>query len=82
MKVKQQKQENVAAVLVVGKGQSHGSMKVSEAVVVRVDKVKCERPLDGTAASSWGGTYQTKNTAVTTQLHPLFVVLHYFAQSE
>lgn len=61
MKVKQQKEENVAVVLVVGKGQSHGSMKVSEAVVVRVDKVKGERPLDGTTASSWGGTYQTKN---------------------
>ena len=46
------------AILVMQKSQSHGALKVSEAVVVGVDEVKGQRPLDRTTASAWRGTYK------------------------
>lgn len=45
----------------MGKGRSHGSVKLSEAMVVGIDKVKREWPLDRTTASSWGGAYKTEH---------------------
>lgn len=43
---------------VMQESQAHGSLEVSQAVVVGVDEVKGQRPLDGTTASAWSGTYQ------------------------
>lgn len=39
--------------------QSHGPVKVSKAVIVSIDEVKGQGPLDWTAATSRWSTYQT-----------------------
>ena len=50
-------------ILVMQKSQSHRAMKVSKAVVVSIDEVKGQGPLDGTTTSAWSSTYQTGSTA-------------------
>lgn len=46
-------------ILVMTESQSHCPMKVSQAVIVGIDEVKGQGPLDGTASMSWWSPYQT-----------------------
>lgn len=47
--------------------QSHGAMKMSKAMVVSIDEVKGQGPLDWTTALAWSSTYQTG--PITTNTH-------------
>lgn len=53
--------------------QSHRPMKVSKAMIVSVDKVKGQGPLDWTAATSWRSTYQTGPVTTSMSLIELFI---------
>lgn len=44
--------------------QSHGTVKVGKAMVVSVDEVKGQGPLDWTAALARSSTYQTGPTTI------------------
>lgn len=60
-------------ILVVQEGQSHRPMKVSKAMIVSVDEVKAQGPLDWTAATSWWSTYQTGPVTTSMSLVELFI---------
>lgn len=47
------------SLLVVLEGQPHGSLEMGEAVVVCIDEVKGQGPLDGAASFARGCTYHT-----------------------
>lgn len=53
--------------------QSHCPMKVSKPVIVSVDEVEGQGPLDWTAATSWWSTYQTAPVATSMSLVELFI---------
>lgn len=53
--------------------QSHGCMKVSKAMIVSIDEVKGQGPLDGTAATSWWSTYQAGPVTTSRSLIELFI---------
>lgn len=48
----------IVCVLVMLESKSHSSLEVSEAMIVGINQVKGEGPLDWTAASAWSSTYQ------------------------
>lgn len=52
--------QKIVYVLVMLESQSHGSLEVSEAMIVGINEVKGEGPLDRTAASAWSSTYQAE----------------------
>lgn len=54
--------------------QSHCPMKVSEAMIIGIDEVKGQGPLNWTAATSWWSTYQTGPVTTNTSLIALFVL--------
>lgn len=56
--------EKNVLILVMHESQSHGTMKVGKAMVVGIDEVKGQGPLDWTAASTRSSTYQTGPTRI------------------
>lgn len=56
----------LAVVLVMHESQAHGALKVSKAVVVSIDEVKGQGPLDRTTASAWSSTYQAGPITIST----------------
>ncbi len=46
--------------------QSHGALKVSQAMVVSIDEIKGQGPLDWTTASAWSSTYQAGPVTINT----------------
>lgn len=51
--------EKNVLILVMHESQSHGTVKVGKAMVVSIDEVKGQGPLDWTASSARSSTYET-----------------------
>lgn len=64
---------NIVGILVVQEGYSHRPVKVSKAMIVSIDEVKAQGPLDWTATTSWWSTYQTGPVTTSMSLVEWFI---------